>query len=297
MEWLIPRARRVVLTGKPIHSAKIADLLLLARTRERESSRFLAELAKIALSTPSSAAGFVQILSQSSPPLGSFQGFYRSLKSIVEPILALTLILLLSPLLVLIALAVKWTSRGPVFYLQTRTGLGGVYFEILKFRSMRSQSEISGPRWASADPQDPRLTSIGRILRADSPRRASAALEYPEGRDEFHWTAPRAPLFISEINEDIPSSGLRTRVKPGVTGWAQVRSGYANTIEDCGRKLEFDLYYLINESPVLDLKIMLCTLKVLFSGGTEAKKRELKSTVRESLQLKTTRQQAQAIAE
>lgn len=288
---------RIVLTSKPVHSSRIAEIVCRAHLRGANIIPVAVRIAEIAHSSPASAPGFLQLVSHRGLREEQGLGFYRSFKNVVEPGLALLLIVLASPLLLLIALAVRLTSDGPILYTQTRVGVDGSSFEILKFRSMKLSSELSGPRWASADPKDPRLTPIGGLLRASHFDELPQLWNIFRGDMSFIGPRPERPSFIQEISEDIPLFRLRALVKPGVTGWAQVRMGYANTIEDCRHKLEFDLYYLLKHSPWLDFMIVLLTFKVLLSGGTEAKKRELKTRIRESRPLKAARQQAQAIAE
>lgn len=223
-------------------------------------------------STPSEV---IYALTQTNVERGSVVQFYNALKNWIEPVLAVFALILLSPILIIVALAIKFTSAGPVIYSQTRNGLGEVPFEIYKFRSMRMDAEAEGAVWASARIGDNRLTSIGGFLRSTHLDELPQLWNVVKGHLSFIGPRPERPVFCKKIEGSVPLFGMRTMIKPGITGWAQINQGYANSIDDSRRKLEYDLYYLLKNSLKLDFKIALGTFKTLISGGTEARKRKM----------------------
>jgi sugar transferase (PEP-CTERM system associated) len=166
------------------------------------------------------------------------------------------------PLMVLIALAIRLTSPGPVLYHQSRVGRHGGLFTIHKFRSMRADAEASsGPVWAQKG--DARVTPIGRWLRRLRLDELPQLWNILRGDMSFVGPRPERPSFVSELTRDIPYYGQRHIVRPGLTGWAQVCYTYGASTEDALQKLQFDLYYIKNLSIALDLFIMIQTLKTV----------------------------------
>lgn len=179
---------------------------------------------------------------------------------------SLGLLLLALPLMLLTAAAIRLESAGPVFYRQERVGEGGVPFMLLKFRSMRIDAEAAGPAWASQ--HDPRVTRIGGFLRATRIDELPQLLNVLAGNMSLVGPRPERPCFVSQINAAVPLFAERTRIKPGITGWAQVNCPYGASIEDARQKLSYDLYYMKNRSLLLDARIMLATVRVvLFKIG------------------------------
>jgi exopolysaccharide biosynthesis polyprenyl glycosylphosphotransferase len=163
-----------------------------------------------------------------------------------------------------LALLIKLDSAGLVFYRQVRLGRGGVPFELFKFRSMVVDAEEeTGPQWAALD--DPRVTRVGRCLRATRLDELPQILNILRGDIHLIGPRPERPEFINELEQAIPFYRARLAVKPGLTGWAQVKHRYGNTAEDALIKLEYDLYYIKNRSVLLDLLILLRTMAVVFS--------------------------------
>jgi exopolysaccharide biosynthesis polyprenyl glycosylphosphotransferase len=178
---------------------------------------------------------------------------------------AVTLALLLSPLLLCIAIAIKLDSKGPIFYRQERVGLNGKLFQAIKFRSMCTDAETStGPVWASEN--DPRVTSVGRILR--KLRLDEFAQIWNVLRGEMCLVGPRPerPHFTNILCQHIPYYDVRHSVPPGITGWAQVCASYGSSVEESRVKLEYDLFYLKNQSVLLDALIIFKTIKIAFFG-------------------------------
>jgi len=173
-----------------------------------------------------------------------------------------------SPLMLLVAIAVKLTSRGPVLYRQKRVGKGDEVFTLFKFRSMYADAEAgSGAVWAKKD--DPRITPVGRWLRRLRLDELPQLFNVIRGEMSIVGPRPERPEFVQELEKKIPYYRQRHCVKPGITGWAQINHKYGDTIEDTITKLEFDLYYIKNLAPELDAYIMFHTAKVmlLFRGA------------------------------
>ena len=164
-------------------------------------------------------------------------------------------------LLSAIAALVKLDSRGPAFFRQRRIGLYGEPFELIKLRSMRSDAEKDGAKWAQKD--DPRVTRLGRFIRKVRIDELPQAWSVLTGRMSFVGPRPEVPAFVDDLEDKLPFYAERHMVKPGITGWAQINYPYGASIEDARAKLEYDLYYAKNYTPFLDLLIMLQTLRVI----------------------------------
>ena len=192
--------------------------------------------------------------------------FLQSAKQAIETVLAAMLLAFLAPLLAFIALLVRLGSRGPVLYRQERVGKGGRIFTLLKFRTMREDAEsASGPVWAAAE-DDPRITLLGRLLRKTRLDELPQLWNVFRGDMSFVGPRPERPHFVEKLRKVIPYYDERHGVKPGITGWAQVKFPYGSTLEDAEEKLEYDLFYVKHMSPLLDLAIMLATAKVMLIG-------------------------------
>ena len=194
---------------------------------------------------------------------------YVRVKSILEPVIALVLLIVLCPVLLGIAVAIKLTGPGPVLYRQARTGHHGRRFILLKFRTMKENAEALGPEWAR--PNDTRTTPLGAFLRASHLDELPQLWNVLSGTMSFIGPRPERPEFYALMRNDIPLFSLRTHIRPGITGWAQVLGGYAASVDQSKLKLEYDLYYLQNLSPMLDLKILYLTLRHVLQkrGGVE----------------------------
>jgi sugar transferase (PEP-CTERM system associated) len=171
------------------------------------------------------------------------------------------LLALTFPLIALFALIVKLDSKGPAFFRQTRVGLYGVPFELIKLRSMRTDAEQNGAQFAQKD--DPRVTRVGKFIRKVRIDELPQAWSVLKGEMSFVGPRPERPQFVDDLEDKLPFYAERHMVKPGITGWAQINYPYGASMEDSRHKLEYDLYYAKNYTPFLDLLILLQTLRVV----------------------------------
>ncbi len=184
------------------------------------------------------------------------------LKRTFDVTASLLLLIVSLPILMITAVLVKITSKGPVFYRQERVGMNGETFNVLKFRSMATDAEADGvPKWAAKN--DARITSLGRIIRATRIDEIPQIFNVLSGAMSFVGPRPERPFFVTQLEEKIPFYGERHRVKPGITGWAQLNYPYGASEEDTKHKLEYDLYYIKNYSLFLDFLILIQTVRVV----------------------------------
>jgi len=188
-------------------------------------------------------------------------------KRLLDIVVSALMLICLSPIMLLVAIASLIDSRfrDPVFFNQVRVGQNGKPFNVYKFRSMRTDAEADGiARWATKN--DSRVTALGRFMRKtrldELPQLANVLL----GDMSMVGPRPERPEFVDQLSEDIPYYHERHRMKPGVTGWAQLRYPYGATTEDARRKLEYDLYYVKNASLFLDLNVLIQTVEVVLFG-------------------------------
>jgi sugar transferase (PEP-CTERM system associated) len=199
---------------------------------------------------------------------GFVQGRARQTAKRIFDIVTSSLLLLLSaPVMLLTMLAIKIDSRGPIFYRQQRVGLGGRLFMCLKFRSMQIDAEGDGvARWAVKD--DPRITRVGSFIRKMRIDELPQLISVLRGEMSMVGPRPERPGFVEELGREIPFYGVRHSVKPGVTGWAQVRYTYGASVEDARKKHQLDLYYVKNNTLFLDMLVLIETVSVvLFREG------------------------------
>jgi sugar transferase (PEP-CTERM system associated) len=201
-------------------------------------------------------------------------GFYLSrflliYKRVLSMLISILGLLLSLPLLPFVALAIKFSSPGAVFYRQKRVGRNGKVFNCYKFRTMRADAEAdSGPTWA--DDNDPRITKVGRLLRMSRIDEIPQLWNVLKGDMSLIGPRPERPEFVEWLSREIPLYHLRNSVRPGITGWAQVRYKYGNSLEDAKEKLRYDLFYIKNMSPGLDFLILFDTTKtILFGRGAK----------------------------
>ncbi|RZV51028.1 MAG: exopolysaccharide biosynthesis polyprenyl glycosylphosphotransferase, partial [Pseudomonadales bacterium] len=189
----------------------------------------------------------------------------ESAKRASDVFIALVLLLLTWPLMLIAAIAIVLESGRPVFYQQTRVGLGGKTFSIFKFRSMVVNAEKEGEAvWATA--KDSRVTPVGAVLRNTRIDELPQLWNVLRGDMSFVGPRPERPEFVQGFAETLPFYNERHRVKPGLMGWAQLNYPYGASDEDAEQKLRYDLYYVKNKSLMLDLVIMVQTVQVILLG-------------------------------
>ena len=199
---------------------------------------------------------------------GFDQSFVRTfMKRTFDLICSLIILLLAFPVMLVAAFSIWLEDRGPVFYSQERVGKDGKTFRVHKFRSMRADAEKSGkPQWAAQN--DPRVTRVGNFMRKTRIDELPQILNVFAGEMSFVGPRPERAYFVEQLIEVVPYYNVRHSIKPGITGWAQVRYGYGSSAEDALQKLQYDLYYVKNNSLFLDVLILINTLKVvLFRSG------------------------------
>jgi sugar transferase (PEP-CTERM system associated) len=189
--------------------------------------------------------------------------FLGATKRAMDIVCAALGMLLALPLMAIAAVAIRLTSPGPILYHQQRVGKNGHVFTVHKFRSMRTDAEAeSGPVWASKT-GDTRVTPIGGLLRRSRLDEVPQLWNVLKGDMSFVGPRPERPEFVAQLTEQIPFYGQRHVVRPGITGWAQVRYTYGATTEDALQKLQYDLYYIKNLSIALDVFIIFETVKTV----------------------------------
>jgi sugar transferase (PEP-CTERM system associated) len=183
-------------------------------------------------------------------------------KRALDLIVASVGLVLTGPIMLLVAIAVRLSSRGPAFYHQLRTGQNGKTFMVHKFRSMRTDAEAkTGAVWSVKN--DPRVTPVGRFLRRTRLDELPQFWNVIRGDMSIVGPRPERPEFVAELTKQIPFYGQRHAVRPGLTGWAQVRHSYGSTVEDALQKLQFDLFYIKHLSVAFDLFVILETIKTV----------------------------------
>ena len=198
------------------------------------------------------------------------EGFQKSRlvrisKRAVDFLVASLLLIIFAPISLITAFAIKLDSPGPVLFTQERVGENGKIFRILKFRSMRADAEkYTGPVWATED--DPRITRVGRIIRKLRIDEVPQLWNVFKGEMSFVGPRPERPYFVEQLKEKIPYYNERFSVKPGITGWAQVKYPYGASEKDALEKLKYDLYYIKNMSIFMDLMVIFQTAKIVLLG-------------------------------
>ncbi len=189
-------------------------------------------------------------------------------KRVVDLLISVTALIVLSPVFLIISLLILLEDGRPVIFKQERRGMNGQPFTMHKFRSMKKHSEEAGARYATE--QEDAITKVGRFIRPMRIDEIPQFFDILKGTMSFIGPRPEQPCFAKELAEQIPHYELRHRLKPGLTGWAQTKYRYATTLEEQTRKLSYDLYYVKNQSLMLDIQIILRTIEiVLFREGAK----------------------------
>jgi exopolysaccharide biosynthesis polyprenyl glycosylphosphotransferase len=187
---------------------------------------------------------------------------YDKFKRVFDVFLSFLILILTSPLWPFIVLAIKIEDKGPVFYKQERVGKNKKIFKLIKFRSMVPQAEKEGPKWAEIE--DQRVTKVGKFLRRFHLDEIPQMINVIKGDISLVGPRPERPEFVEKLEKEIPHYNLRHIIKPGFTGWAQIKFRYARSVMDSLEKFQYDLYYIKNRSLFLDLKILLKTFNLFF---------------------------------
>lgn len=191
------------------------------------------------------------------------------IKRVLDVALSVVLLIVAAPIMLLVAIAIKLDrrarARGPALYKQLRTGVQGREFYIYKFRTMVNNAEDKGPQWASK--HDDRITTVGRFLRQSRLDELPQLWNVLKGEMSFIGPRPERPDFNRKLERAIPYYDLRHLIKPGITGWAQVKYNYGSSTEDAMEKLQYDIFYIKNYSLLLDLFIVLKTIRVILGHG------------------------------
>jgi len=195
-----------------------------------------------------------------------FSGLRSAIKRVVDIVASLGLLVVTWPFMLLTALAIMLESgvKAPIFYRQIRVGEGNKHFGVMKFRSMRTDAEKNGAQWAQKN--DDRITRVGRFIRKCRIDELPQIFNVLKGEMSFVGPRPERPEFVEGFEERIPFYAERHRIKPGITGWAQLCYPYGANEQDTINKLEYDLYYVKNSSLFLDLSIILGTVEVILWG-------------------------------
>jgi sugar transferase (PEP-CTERM system associated) len=249
------RDRRLSLPVNELLECKLSGTRVMDLTTffERESGRI--ELESLNTSWLVFADGFTQ---------GALKAW---IKRVFDIVASIALLMVCLPVMVITAILIKFEDNGPVLYRQDRVGQAGRAFPLFKFRSMRVNAENDGtPQWASRN--DSRVTRVGSFIRKARIDELPQVFNVLRGDMSFVGPRPERPFFVDKLARDIPYYGYRHTIKPGITGWAQVRYPYGASVEDAVEKLKYDLYYVKNNTLFLDLIILFQTIQVvIFQDG------------------------------
>jgi exopolysaccharide biosynthesis polyprenyl glycosylphosphotransferase len=185
----------------------------------------------------------------------------KFIKRVIDIVVSVFLLAVLFPVFILIALLIKFTSKGPVLYKQVRSGRQGKEFIMYKFRSMINEAEEYGPEWAGE--KDLRITTIGRLIRKIYIDEVPQMINVLKNEMSLVGPRPERPYFVEKLKNEIPYYYKRMSVKPGITGWAQIKHKYDDSLDDVREKLKYDFFYIENMSLKLDFKIMINTILVI----------------------------------
>ena len=201
----------------------------------------------------------IEIMPELMPP------WEYAVKRAIDIVFSFVILFVGLPIWLLVAIAIKLDSKGTIFYTQERVGKDEKHFHIIKFRSMDEEAERhSGPVWANK--QDPRITRVGKIIRKLRIDEIPQLINVLDGKMSLVGPRPERPFFVDQLSQEIPLYKRRLKVRPGITGWAQVKHKYDESIEDVRKKVQYDLSYIENMSLRMDLKILLNTIAVVLKG-------------------------------
>jgi sugar transferase (PEP-CTERM system associated) len=256
------RVNRIIVTMSDRRGRLPVKLLLLLKSRGVLVQDGTAVYEAVTGKVPIESLQLDSLLFSSGFQTSQSNLIYNRLSSISVASIGLLLAL---PLFPLVALAIKLTSPGPIFYQQKRVGRDGAVFDCFKLRTMSVGAEAdTGPTWAADD--DPRITRVGRFMRTVRLDEIPQLWNVLKGDMSLIGPRPERPEFVDSLNQEIPHYHLRHTIRPGITGWAQVRFEYGSSVEHSKEKLRYDLFYIKNMSPGLDLLIFFQTIKTILWG-------------------------------
>ncbi|NCU28897.1 MAG: exopolysaccharide biosynthesis polyprenyl glycosylphosphotransferase [Candidatus Moranbacteria bacterium] len=187
---------------------------------------------------------------------------YKIISRMIGVIFAILVLLIFSPVIFIVALLIKIEDGGPIFYTQKRVGLNDSNFNIIKIRSMKTNAEENGAQWTEAN--DTRITKVGRVIRKLHIDEVPQMINILKGDLALFGPRPERPEFVRELVKEIPHYDMRSIIRPGFTGWAQIKYRYANSVLTSKEKFEFDLYYIKNRNIFMDFGIFVRTVQVIF---------------------------------
>lgn len=253
---------KVIITEK-IEDKKVIDLILQIKLKGIQVFDYLGFVEKVEEKIPVDAIDEEWILYGSGFSI-LHNGIQNKVKRIIDIFLALFIGIITLPLIILSVVLIKLESKGSVLYTQDRVGLGNKEFRIYKFRSMVNDAEKDGAKWAQEN--DPRVTNLGKMMRKTRIDELPQLWNVIKGDMSFIGPRPERNIFIQELEKQIPFYNIRHCIKPGLTGWAQVKYPYGASVEDAYQKLQYDLYYIKNQNFIFDIMVFFKTAKIVFFG-------------------------------
>ena len=238
---------------------KLIDILRYC-TEEKVNMKILPDMYEIVSGMAKTNQIYGVPLIEVMPDIMSVSG--KLTKRILDVTISFFTLLFLSPVLLIVSVIIKIDSNGPVLYRQIRVGRKGKEFQMYKFRSMKATAEEYGPEWSGEN--DPRITRIGKVLRRTYIDEVPQMINVLKNEMSLIGPRPERPFFVEQLKKEIPYYYKRLTVKPGITGWAQIKHKYDSSLEDVKTKIQYDFYYIENMSLKLDFKIMINTIIVIF---------------------------------
>ncbi len=249
----------ILIALEPKEKEKLIDILRYC-TEEKVNMKILPDMYEIVSGMAKTNQIYGVPLIEVMPDIMSVSG--KLTKRILDVSISFFTLLFLSPVLILVSVLIKLDSKGPVFYRQIRVGRKGKEFQMYKFRSMIASAEEYGPEWSGEN--DPRITRTGKILRRTYLDEVPQMINVLKNEMSLIGPRPERPYFVEQLKKEIPYYYKRLTVKPGITGWAQIKHKYDSSLEDVKTKIQYDFYYIENMSLKLDFKIMINTIIVIF---------------------------------
>ncbi|MEO6694631.1 MAG: sugar transferase [Ignavibacteria bacterium] len=248
----------ILISLQPSEKEKVIDIIRYC-TEEKVNLKILPDMYEIVSGMAKTNQIYGVPLIEIMPDIMSTAG--KLTKRIIDVIISAITLFVLSPVLVLTSIIIKLDTRGPVLYKQVRVGRKGEEFTIMKFRSMIANAEEYGPEWSGEN--DERITRVGKLIRRTYLDEIPQMINVIKNEMSLIGPRPERPFFVEQLKKEIPYYYKRLTVKPGITGWAQIKHKYDTSLEDVKTKLQYDFYYIENMSLKLDFKIMINTIIVI----------------------------------